>query len=100
MKACNIFLFAVLVASADANSLRGRTSKEHHNGNKNSNDYDYDYDYKCPKYSSRKLGRKSYDSFDDCDCDHGYYKQHGKCVKQHNKKNRRLHFFNRFLSVK
>ncbi|KAL3913045.1 MAG: hypothetical protein SGARI_000851 [Bacillariaceae sp.] len=31
-------------------------------------------DYECPKHSVEKAGRKCMDSFDDCECDPGYFK--------------------------
>merc|ERR1712142_662755 len=31
-------------------------------------------DYKCPSNSYYKPNRKCYDTFDDCECEYGYYK--------------------------
>lgn len=38
-------------------------------------------DYKCPTNSYRKPNRQCYDTFNDCECDDGYYKSGEHCVK-------------------
>lgn len=42
--------------------------------------------YKCPSNSYHKPNRQCYDSFDDCSCYSGYYKQGYKCVKKDDNK--------------
>merc|ERR1711959_597126 len=38
--------------------------------------------FQCPAHSYRKHNRKCYDSFDDCECENGYFKQRRRCVHE------------------
>jgi hypothetical protein len=37
-------------------------------------------DYQCPKWSTKKPNRKCYDTFNDYQCDKGYYRYKNRCV--------------------
>jgi len=61
-----LLLVAATMKTANAGSMRGSSKCS----------------YSCPTHASRLPNRECYNNFDDCECNFGYMKQHGRCVSK------------------